>query len=248
MKSSKYQKRFYRDWVGSKDLYLTRLALKETDLQVLTDKPVDKNFLKERIHLYRRQIENYIAKDNRFLATLKPIAVELTASAIVKEMANAAKKANVGPMAAVAGAIAGFLGRDLARRGYKDIIIENGGDIFLKSKKIRQIKIYAGKSKLGSNLKISIKPQDTPLGICTSSGTLGHSLSFGLTDATIILARSASLADAVATATANRVKNKDDLKKGIDFAKSIKGVIGAIIIIKNNIICWGKVRFVAKMT
>jgi len=244
MKTHKYQRRFYRDWVGAKDLYLTRIAVKETDLQILTDKPLDKNFIKEKICLYRRQIENYIAKDHRFFASLKPIAVELNAPAIVKDMAKAAKKANVGPMAAVAGAIAGCLGKDLSRRGYKDIIIENGGDIFLKSKKIRQIRIYAGRSKLWNNLKLKIKPQDTPLGICTSSGTVGYSLSFGLTDATIILAKSPSLADAVATATANRVKNKDDLKKGIDFAKSLKGVLGAVIIIKNNIICWGKLNLI----
>jgi len=243
MKTSRYQKRFYRDWVDNKDLCLVNVAVKETDVQVFTNRPVDAAFIKEKINSYRRDIEDYIAKDRRFLTTLKPLAVELNACAIVKEMAKAATQANVGPMAAVAGAIAEFLGRDLLKKGYKDIIIENGGDIFLRSRKTSKIGIYAGKAKLFKGLKLKIKPNDTPLGICTSSGSVGHSLSFGLADAVIILSKSASLADAVATATANRVKTKQDLQKAVDFAKSIKGISGVAIIIKNNLITWGKVEF-----
>ena len=109
--------------------------------------------------------------------------------------------------------------------------------------KIRTIGIYTGNSRLFKGLKLKIKPQDTPLGICTSSGTTGHSLSFGLADAAVVLSKSASLADAVATATANRVRSKQNLQKAVDFAKSIKGISGVIIIIKNSLISWGKVEF-----
>ena len=244
MKTNKYQKRFYRDWVKSKDLHLARVSIKETDLQILTDKPVDEAFIKERINSYRRNIEDYIAKDRRFLTALKPLAVELNAAPIVKKMTKAARHANVGPMAAIAGAVAEFLGRDLLKKRYKEVIIENGGDIFLVTRKIRKIGIYAGKSKLCNKLYLKIKPQDTPLGICTSSGTIGHSLSFGLADAVTILSKNASLADTVATATANRVRSKQDLEEAVGFAKSIKGISGGIIIIKNNLIGWGKVELV----
>jgi len=244
MKTNKYQRRFYRDWVEEKDLYLTRVAVKETDLQILTDKPIDEDFVKARVNTYRRGIEGYIAKDRRFLTSLKPIEIELTAPLIVKKMSAAAKLANVGPMAAVAGAVAEFLGRDLLRRGYKDVIIENGGDIFLKTTKTCVIGIYTGRSKLWNKLKLKIKPQDTPIGICTSSGTLGHSLSFGCADCVVILSKNTSLADAIATATANRVKSPKDLQKAVDFAKSIKGTSGVIIIIKDHLISWGKVEFV----
>ncbi len=96
MKSDKYQKRFYRQWVFPKGMQQAHVAVQETDLQVITDKPVDKQFLLERVRLYRRQIEGYVNRDRRFLTTLKPIAVELTAPAIVKEMAEAAGKAEVG--------------------------------------------------------------------------------------------------------------------------------------------------------
>jgi ApbE superfamily uncharacterized protein (UPF0280 family) len=243
MKSDKYQRRFYRDWAKQRDLHLTHIIDRETDLQILTNKRIDKDFLKERIRHYRWDIENYIDKDRRFLTALKPTEVELNAPAIVKEMAQAAKKANVGPMAAVAGAVAEFLGRDLLKRGYRDVIVENGGDIFLKTTKTRRIGIYAGKSKLWNKLKLKIKPKDTPMGICTSSGTIGHSLSFGCADSVIILSKIASLADAAATATANRINSKEDLQGALDFARSIRGILGVVVILKNNLISWGKVEF-----
>jgi ApbE superfamily uncharacterized protein (UPF0280 family) len=241
MKSNKYQRRFYRDWAGHKDLCSARVVDKETDLVILTDKPLERDFAKERVRFYRRQLENYIAKDPRFLTALKPLAVELNAPLIVKEMSRQAKKAGVGPMAAVAGAVASFLGKDLLAKGYKEVIVENGGDIFLATRKTRSIAIYAGKSKLWRGLALVVNPQDTPLGICASSGTIGHSLSFGSADSVVILAKNAVLADAVATATCNRICSKEDLNKALDFAKSIKGISGVVAIIKNNFIGWGKV-------
>lgn len=243
MKTDKYQPRFYRDWVNTEDLYLTRIVDKETDLQILTNKKIDRDFVKERVQEYRFAIENYIAKDRRFLTALKPLAVELNASPIIQEMSIAAQKANVGPMASVAGAIAQFLGKDLLKKGHKDVIVENGGDIYLKTTKTRLIGIYAGRGKLWNKLKLKIKPIDTPLGICTSSGTIGHSLSFGSADSVIILSKNACLADSMATATANLVKSKQDLQKALDFAKSVRGVSGAAVIFKNNLISWGKVKF-----
>lgn len=227
-------------------MVLTNIAAKETDLQVLTNKPADKSFIEERIRTYRWDIENYIDRDRRFLTALKPLAVELSAPEIVKEMSLQSSKANVGPMASVAGAIAEFLGRDLLKKGHKEVIIENGGDIFIKTRKVRAIGIYAGKSRLLSKLKLQIRPKDTPLGICTSSGTIGHSLSFGCADSVVILSRSVILADAVATATANLVQSKADLQKAVDFARSIKGITGVIIIFRNNLISWGKVEFAKK--
>lgn len=223
-------------------LHQAHIALKETDLQILTDRPLDKDFAKERIYFYRSQIEDYIVKDRRFLVALKPLAVELQAHSVVREMAKAARSAGVGPMAAVAGAIAQFLGKDLLRKGYREVVIENGGDLFLCAKRALKVGIYAGRSKAFRGLGLKIKPEDMPLGLCTSSGTLGHSLSFGLTDATVILARSAALADAVATAAGNRVKDKNDLGEAAAFTQSVKGVLGGVIIIENALISWGIVE------
>lgn len=243
MKSNKYQKRFYRDWVKAEDLCEARIAAKETDLQILTDKPLDKEYAKDKVALYRRQIESYIAKESRFLTSLKPINVEINAPKIVKEMSRAARLAAVGPMASVAGAIAEFLGQDLLHKGYSEVIIENGGDIFLKIKKPRNVGIYSGKSKLFKKLSLRIHPRNTPLGICTSSGTVGHSLSFGSADSVVIMAKDATLSDAVATACGNRVKSKQDLPKALEFARHIRGVLGIVIIKGKDIISWGEVEF-----
>lgn len=244
MKTNKYQRRFYRDWVKTEDLYLSRVIVKETDLQILTDKPADEDYIKERVNKYRWDIENYISKDKRFFTSLKPIEVELRAPLIVRKMAQAAKAVNVGPMAAVAGAIAQSLGRDLLKKGFEEVIIENGGDIFLKAKKIRGIGIYAGRLKLWKGLGLKINPADTPIGICASSGTIGHSLSFGNAESVVILSKNVFLADAAATAVSNRVKSKNDLNMALDFARCVKGVSGVVIIFKNALASWGKVEFI----
>jgi hypothetical protein len=245
MRAKKFKKRFYRDWVSSKKMFKQEVVVEETDLQILSDRPVEKGFIASRVRFYRDQIQEYINyKDRRFLTALKPLTVELNAPAIVKEMARQSKKADVGPMASVAGAIAGYLGKDLLRKGLKDVIVENGGDIFIKVSDPVNVGLYAGRSRLSGSLSLRIRPQDTPLGICASSGTVGHSLSFGRADIAIIIANNCVLADAAATATANRINSKSDLHKAIEYARSIKGIKGAVAIIGNNIASWGRVEFV----
>ena len=243
MKTQKFQRRVYRDWINNEDLYETRIISQETDLQIFTNKRLGSDFVKEKVSQYRWQIENYISRDRRLLVSLKPINVELTAPPIIQQMSEAARIANVGPMATVAGAIAQFLGRDLLKKGYSDVIIENGGDIFLKTTKTRSVGIYSGRLSTFNRLKLKINPKDSPLGICTSSGSVGHSLSFGCADSIVILSKNTLLADAVATATGNRVQSRKDLQPALDFTRSIKGVLGVIIILKKDLISWGKIEF-----
>ncbi|HTY45273.1 MAG TPA: UPF0280 family protein [Patescibacteria group bacterium] len=242
MKTSAPQKRFYRGLIHHKDIHSRTIAVSETDLQIGTDRPVDVRFVEARIRQYRRQIQAYIIKDRKFLHSLKPIAVELTAPPIIKQMARAGSLAGVGPMASVAGAIAQFLGRDLLRKGYKDVIIENGGDIFIKSRRTRLVGIYAGKHQLWNKIAIAIKPRQTPLGVCTSSGRLGHSVSFGDADGVVILAKNASVADAAATAVANTVNSSSDLPQAIARGRLIRGVRGIVVIFRENLAVWGDVK------
>jgi ApbE superfamily uncharacterized protein (UPF0280 family) len=155
-------------------------------------------------------------------------------------MSEAASKVGVGPMASVAGAIAEFVGNELLSSS-PEIIIENGGDVFIKSSKKRLIGIYAGKSPLSGKIGLEISGQDTPLGICSSSGTVGHSISYGKADAVIALSKSATLADAAATAMGNLIVEPGDIPKGIDFAKDIDGLLGTIIIKDDKMGLWGKV-------
>ncbi len=156
-------------------------------------------------------------------------------------MLFAAAEAEVGPMAAVAGAIAEFVGRDLLPFS-SNIIVGNGGDIFIMTDKKRSIKIYAGNSPLSGKIGLEIEPDETPLGICVSSGTFGHSFSFGKADAVLVLSHSASLADACATAIANIIKCTADIPKGINFAKEIKGIRGIAIIVDDKLKTWGRVK------
>ena len=243
MKTQKCKNRFYRQWVKSEDLIKTHISVEETDLEILSAKPLDRAWLKQRILSYRQDIQAYIAKDKRFLTALKPIAIELGAPRIIKQMAKASKIVNVGPMAAVAGSIAQILAKDLLNQGCSELIVENGGDIFLSTqKKDRLVAVFAGDSKFSGKLALLIRPTQTPCGICTSSATFGHSLSFGNADSVVILARDAALADAVATATCNLVTSSNDFDKAIQFAKKISRIFGVLIILNNKLASWGKIE------
>ncbi len=245
MKSPKYQKRSYRQWLDSGDLVQARVAVEETDLLILSSKALDLDILKQQIRGLRQDINDYIKKDNQFLLSLEPISDESVVSAIIRMMLDASQQANVGPMAAVAGAVAQLLGDNLFNDGYGEIIIENGGDIYLsKQNSSRRVGIFAGESKFSAKICLQIKPQQTPCGVCTSSGTIGHSLSLGVADSVVILAKDTALADAVATACCNLVKSRDDFEKAIEFAKRIPQVFGVVIILGDNLATWGKIEIV----
>ncbi len=225
------------------DLVAFKVVVKETDLYLCA--ATDLHRKAHRLVLkHRDSIERYIARRPDFLTSLEPIDVEQDAPVIVRDMADAARLCGVGPMAVVAGAIAEYVGRELLEFS-PEVIVENGGDIYLKSRCRRTIGIFAGDSPLTGKLGLRIEPGDTPLGICTSSGTVGHSLSFGRADAVIVLADSATLADAAATAIGNRVSEVADIEKGIEFAQSIGQLRGVVIIKDESLGVWGEVKLVA---
>ena len=237
-----YQPRTYRHWVKGDDLVDFRVAVKETDLYLRAASDLHRKA--HRLVLkYRDGIEKYIARHPDFLTSLEPVEVGAPAPRIVRAMAEAASLCGVGPMAAVAGAIAEYVGKELLEFS-PEIIVENGGDIYLKSLSWRTIGVFAGGSPLTGKLGLDIAPGDTPLGICTSSGTVGHSLSFGKADAVIVLAGSATLADAAATAIGNRVSDVDDIEKGIEFAQGIGQIRGVVIIKDDRLGVWGEVKLV----
>lgn len=231
-KNRGYQERFYRGWVKSKDLITQEIIVGETDLCISAEKDI-KEIAGKIVRKYREEIDDYIKKQPEFKSSLEPLDSDSGAPDIIKEMIRASKLAGVGPMASVAGAVAEFVGKELLSHT-RQVIVENGGDLFIASGIERTVAIFAGDSVLTNKLSIKVKPQDTPLGICTSSGTIGHSLSFGKADACVIISKSTSLADAVATAVCNRVKKKDDIKPALEFATSISGVQGALIIFNKD--------------
>ncbi len=215
------------------------VTLEESDLHIATTDDLSGEALRL-VRKYRGLLEGYIGSHPYFRAALVPVGVEPDAPAIVLEMALAGKQAGVGPMAAVAGAVACFVGTELGRMS-EEVIVENGGDIYLKSLRERTVAIYAGKSPLSGRVGFKIDPVDTPLGICTSSGTVGPSFSFGKADAAVAIASSAVLADAAATAIGNAVTTPGDIPKGIKVAQNIPGLSGTVIIKDDRIGAWGNI-------
>lgn len=240
-----YRERVYRQDHRQEDLVHFQLAVKETDLDIGVCKkrfsPELIKWAEEMILACRRPLEEYIQRDSGFVNSLTPYEVSSDAPVIVQTMAEAGRLAGVGPMAAVAGAVAEWVGKEIAKRS-RDVIVENGGDIFLRTSRIRKVGVFAGDSPLSNRVAIEIRPEQSPLGICTSSGKVGHSLSFGQADAVVVLSPSAAVADAVATAGGNLVKTVDDLEKTLEFASRIRGVTGMLIIKDDRLAVWGNVK------
>jgi len=232
----------YRRVVSALDLDAYTLVVKETDLHIMTRGVWLQEAYDAVLHL-RRQVELAIENDPEFLHSLKPIAVKDTASPIVRVMAEAARLADVGPMAAVAGAVSQMLGDTLSAHS-DEVVIENGGDLYVQCLRPITVGVYAGESPLSGRIGIRLQPEKMPMGLCTSSGTVGHSLSFGKADAVTILAASAALADAAATAVGNVVSSVHQISKGLHQAQKIPGVKGVLVIVGGTLGAWGDIELV----
>jgi ApbE superfamily uncharacterized protein (UPF0280 family) len=226
---AEYRERTYRNHILNNNLKKYNVTICETDLFISSDLDLKEAACRS-VHRHRSSIETYIRSHSDFLTSLTPVPYDEFAPDIVQDMMEAAFRAKVGPMAAVAGAIAEHVGRDL-RKDTHNIIIENGGDLFLDTRHDLRVGIFAGTSPFSDRISLNIKGKEMPLGVCTSSGTIGHSLSFGKADAVCVKAQSVSLADAVATAVGNRVKTRKDIAQALEEGMKIEKVQGIVIIV-----------------
>ena len=228
----------YRNLVTARDLFPFRVRVAQTDLMVSCagDLRAETFAL---VHRYRRQLEDYIGAHPAFHLALTPLPPDPRAPAIVRGMLAAAAATGVGPMAAVAGALAEFVGNDL-RRLSDEVIIENGGDIFICSGRRRECFILAESAPV-QGIVVGIDSRGAPVGVCTSSGTLGHSLSLGRADAVTAVAPSALFADAAATAIANMVQSSRDIEAAIAAARRMK-LTGVVIVAGEAIGAWGDIE------
>lgn len=224
-----YQERIYRNRVSNNGLTSFQICVRQTDLLISCDKSLSRKVL-ESVYIYRGYIESYVKNHPDFLTSLSPVRTDDLAPPIIRDMLKAAFAANVGPMASVAGAISEYVANDLLKIS-QNVIVENGGDIFLKTQREARVGIFAGSSPLTYKLNLLLKPAQMPLGVCTSSGTVGHSLSFGNADAVSVISKSSTVADAAATAIGNLVKGKGDIRTALEKGIEIEGVLGALIII-----------------
>jgi ApbE superfamily uncharacterized protein (UPF0280 family) len=236
-----YIERNYRDLIKGKDLVSFQIKEEESDLYIRASQELT-SYARQALLRFRGQIKDYIYSHPLFESTLLPYPREGEAPEIIDSMIQAAIWCGVGPMAAVAGAIAEFVGKELLNYS-SEVIVENGGDIFIKSNQERKVSIFAGESPLSQKIILKIETPKNYVGVCTSSGTVGPSLSFGKADAVTVISDSVLLADAAATAIGNMIKTKKDIEQGLIYAQKIKSIKGVVIIKEDKMGLWGDINF-----
>ncbi|MHC4118665.1 MAG: UPF0280 family protein [Planctomycetota bacterium] len=178
----------------------------------------------------RQVLGEYIKRHPEFRDSFEPLELGDDAPQVAQRMARAARLVGIGPMAAVAGAMAQCAAEAALEAGVEEVIVDNGGDIYLRVAKPALIALGTGTAELANNLGFSLKPDDTPLAICSSSGKMGHSKSLGRCDLATVVARDAALADAAATQAANLVKTAKDVDAALERITAIENVDGVLIV------------------
>ncbi|WP_321508713.1 UPF0280 family protein [uncultured Methanoregula sp.] len=209
---------------------------RETFATILADDPDHAAAAKSGMLSARQDLEAYIASDPFFAATFDPYEPDSDAQ-IIRRMADATRKAGVGPMAAVAGAIAWAGIEAMQEAGAAFGVIDNGGDIALISDRPVRVGVHAGTAPLSNHIAFNVPPPEGILGICTSSATVGPSISFGMADAVTIFSRDIALADAWATAVCNKIRPDDQsVLEQINTGE----VDGVFAIMGERVVRWGR--------
>lgn len=212
---------------------------KQTIVTILADKAEFIKIAEEEILKSRLIIENYIAQNPFFEVTLEAYDIDKNAPPIIQKMIDAGNMFNIGPMSAVAGTIAEAAVLKMKECGASFALVDNGGDmaIFNQTDQPIVVGVYAGSGGGISNLGFSVEPSADILGICTSSGTVGPSISFGKADAAIIFSKNLPLCDAAATALGNELKESgaENIEKALAIVSNIKEIDGAVLIQGNDL-------------
>jgi len=232
-----FQNRTYRKLCTRESLTTFRATVKETDLAVSASRDLTHEAV-QAIMEARTPIETWIESHPTFATSLVPVQLTGPAPAMVRTMVEASQKAGVGPMAAVAGALSEAVGRALLPCS-PEVIVENGGDTFIAITGNTTVALHAGDSPFSMKVGLAFKDVRSPFAVCTSSGTVGHSLSFGKSDAVCVVSPSGALADAAATSIGNRVTDEDSIDRAIEFGKTIPGVEGLVVVVGSRIGFWG---------
>jgi ApbE superfamily uncharacterized protein (UPF0280 family) len=232
----------YRGVVSPTDLIPFRVIIRETDLMVLADRDLSREAYEITLR-HRLALEDHLRRHPEFGESFAPLPEVPGEPGIVRLMREAAAAAGVGPMAAVAGAVAECVGGEL-RSLSATVIVENGGDLYLCSAKERVVGIYAGAGPGDFDLGLRLKGPVSPSGIATSSGVIGPSFSGGQARAATVVARSAALADAAATALGNRLRAAGDIQPALEWLAAIPGVTGAVAMLGKTLGAWGAVDLV----
>lgn len=220
--------------------------IKETIVTIIADEQKFIDVAKSSIHFNRSILEAYIISDPFFKTTLEPYNLPSNAPEIIRRMIIAGNTMQIGPMGAVAGTIAAMAVEEMVNMGAKYAIVDNGGDIALINDRIVNIGVFAGLSPV-KNLAFEFQPRNNITGVCTSSATVGPSISFGMADAAIVFSDDISLADAAATALGNATSvGKEGVKNAFSCIKTVSKITGAVIIQDEYIGMYGRVPKILK--
>lgn len=220
-----YQERFYRQQVSSK--YKLEVCFLQSDILICSDKEIDKAIADQALKNYYRQIEACIEKNPAFRTSLIPLNEDIESPAIVRDMLSASKLSGIGPFSAVAGAVAQHLGQGLLKF-CSEIMVENGGDIFLKINDDKILSVYSGSKPESITLKI--RKRAHAFGIASSSASIGPSLNFGNAEVLTVIAKDAIIADTFATAFSNKIKKPADVDKVLKEAKKLDFIEAMVIV------------------
>lgn len=212
----------------------------ETDLWIGIDPASFKteiiDLAKAKIKELRDKLDNYILAEPFFKKSLKPFQPSDSAPQEAIEMSAVAQIAGIGPMSTVAGLFAREIGNEITQNfSVNELVIENGGDIFALLKDELVLSVFAGESPLSERIGLVVPPDKEKVGICTSSGTVGPSLSYGKADAVVVICEDALLADALATAFGNKVKSPNDVEKVIKQSEMYSQILSLLIICEDKI-------------
>ncbi|MDX2502710.1 MAG: UPF0280 family protein [Deltaproteobacteria bacterium] len=238
-----HQERNYRNLIETAQLQAYRVVVKETDLMVYSETKLV-NETKELVLEQRGYVEAFINSHPEFATALVPWPYDGPAPGIIVNMLNAARNAGVGPMAAIAGALAEQVGHGLLNRT-NQVMVENGGDVYIKMSSSVTVGIFAGKSPLSLRVGLRLKTDLKPQAVCTSSGSIGHSLSFGKADAVCVVADSCANADAAATAIGNLIKSPADIESAIKAGRNMGELSGIVVILGEKMGMWGDLEVVS---
>jgi ApbE superfamily uncharacterized protein (UPF0280 family) len=224
-----------------------RFQVKETFAWISADERHYIELAKQSILQQRQELERFVRWHPYFVVTLERYELEEDERGmdeeipeVVRRMIEATSKFGIGPMAAVAGVLAEFAVEAMHDAGASYAMVDNGGDIALLTDRELLVGIHAGQSPFSNKIALRIGPSSSVQGICTSSGTVGHSISFGIADAATVLSSSATLADAAATALGNAVTSPDSVATAFDAIRHVPELEGALVICKDVLATWGR--------
>ena len=230
----------YRNKISAEGRYSFRLDYKYSGLYIICDRDIGSE-LEEPVLSFYQDIETVIVGRPDFEKSMAPIKAEKDLPRTIKKMCSAGEVFGVGPMASIAGALCDHLAKNLIDR-CSFLMIENGGDVYIKSGDPLEVGIFTKNTYFKDKLTLLVEAEQTPCGICSSSGSFGHSLSLGKSDLVTVLSRTTTIADAAATSIANTINSEEDIDKAITRFSQYKEVEGLIIIKNKRIGLWGKLQ------